>query len=244
MHTNFTDSVKRVYAFANADLPRPENIRVLKALFRNPGELAPAATSEHVTLEAARGFAKLSDGLRARGEDPERSAHFLNKLLFCLFAEDVGLLPKGLFSEILDAASSNPEWFVGYTRDLFEKMASGGHTMLKKIRHFNGGLFADAETLQLDRSELKTLAEVSKLDWGSVEPAIFGTFFERSLDPSLRAKLGAHYTSKDDILTLLEPVLMAPLREEWARVQEKVLAEVAKADEQTGRKRRTPATEP
>ena len=236
VHTNFTNSVKKVYAFTNAELPKPENIRVLKALFQNPGELAPAATSEHVTLEAAKGFAKLSDGLRARGEDPERAAHFLNKLLFCLFAEDVGLLPKGLFSEILDAASSNPDWFVEYTQDLFEKMSTGGHTMLKKIRHFNGGLFADAETLTLSHSELKTLAEVSKLDWGSVEPAIFGTFFERSLDPSLRAKLGAHYTSQEDILALLEPVLMAPLREEWERVQEKVLAEGAKADEQTRRK--------
>jgi len=236
VHTNFTNSVKKVYAFTNAELPKPENIRVLKALFQNPGELAPAATSEHVTLEAAKGFAKLSDGLRARGEDPERAAHFLNKLLFCLFAEDVGLLPKGLFSEILDAASSNPDWFVEYTQDLFEKMSTGGHTMLKKIRHFNGELFADAETLTLSHSELKTLAEVSKLDWGSVEPAIFGTFFERSLDPSLRAKLGAHYTSQEDILALLEPVLMAPLREEWERVQEKVLAEGAKADEQTRRK--------
>lgn len=44
--------------------------------------------------------------------------------------------------------------------------------------------------------------------------------FERSLDPGQRARLGAHYTSKDDILAIVEPVLMAPLRREWARVQE------------------------
>ncbi len=236
VHTNFTNTVKKVYAFANAELPEPENLRVLRALFQNPDALAPAATSEHVTLEAAKGFATLADGLRERGVEPERAAHFLNKLLFCLFAEDVGLLPKGLFSEILKASSANPEWFVEYTRDLFSKMAVGGHTMLKKIRHFNGGLFADADTLPLSPSELATLAEVSKLDWGSVEPAIFGTFFERSLDPRLRAKLGAHYTSREDILALIEPVLMAPLREEWARVQQEALAQAAKADGQTERK--------
>lgn len=52
-----------------------------------------------------------------------------------------------------------------------------------------------------------------------MEPAIFGTLFERSLDPSKRAQLGAHYTSRDDILLIVEPVLMAPLRREWAAIQ-------------------------
>ena len=63
------------------------------------------------------------------------------------------------------------------------------------------------------------LARASPLDWASVEPAIFGTLFERSLDPSKRAQLGAHYTSRDDILLMVEPVLMAPLRRRWAAVQ-------------------------
>jgi hypothetical protein len=46
-----------------------------------------------------------------------------------------------------------------------------------------------------------------------------GTLFERALDfeegGKLRAQLGAHYTSEADIKTLVEPVLMAPLRREW-----------------------------
>ena len=62
---------------------------------------------------------------------------------------------------------------------------------------------------------------VSRLDWGSVEPAILGTLFERSLDPAKRAQLGAHYTSREDILRVVEPVLMAPLRREWETLREK-----------------------
>jgi len=68
------------------------------------------------------------------------------------------------------------------------------------------------------------LNEVAKLDWSSVEPAIFGTLFERSLDPDKRAQLGAHYTSRSDILLIVEPVLMQPYRREWEAVQAGVVA--------------------
>ena len=64
------------------------------------------------------------------------------------------------------------------------------------------------------------LHNIAQLDWAAIEPAIFGTLFTRSLDPTQRAKLGAQYTSKDDILLIVEPVLMAPLRREWAEIKE------------------------
>ncbi|MBA2781700.1 MAG: class I SAM-dependent DNA methyltransferase [Rubrobacteraceae bacterium] len=220
VHTNFTNTAKRVYAFTNEELPEPENLRVLRALFEAPASLAPERTSEGVTEEAARKFAQLADGLRSRGVDSERASHFLNKLLFCLFAEDVGLLPEGLFTKIISRTRRNPERFAQYAGQLFNSMSEGGDFLLEDIPCFNGGLFADGDTLPLEDGELQILADATKLDWGSVEPAIFGTLFERSLDPGQRARLGAHYTSREDILTLVEPVLMAPLRREWARVQE------------------------
>ncbi len=96
VHTNFTGTVPRVYRFTNRELPEPENLRVLRAMFEDPYSLRPTRTVESVTEEAARKFARLADGMRARGVEPHEAAHFLNKLLFCLFAEDIGLLPKGL----------------------------------------------------------------------------------------------------------------------------------------------------
>lgn len=80
----------------------------------------------------------------------------------------------------------------------------------------NGGLFDDASSIHLEKPELETLARATQLDWSAIEPSIFGTLFERSLDPSKRAQLGAHYTSREDILLVVEPVLMAPLRRRWA----------------------------
>ena len=52
---------------------------------------------------------------------------------------------------------------------------------------------------------------------------IMGTLFARGLDPDQRAALGAQYTSRDDIVTLVEPVLMDPLRREWAELQASLL---------------------
>jgi hypothetical protein len=90
--------------------------------------------------------------------------------------------------------------------------------------------------VSLKASELRVLREASRLDWGSIEPAIFGTLFERSLDPSQRARLGAHDTSKEDILTIVEPVLMGPLRREWQQVRAKANAESDKARTQSGQR--------
>lgn len=237
VHTNFERTKKQVYAFTNDDIGNeaPEALGTLRALFANPDALRPGQTSEGVTEEAARKFAYLADGLRERGVDPQEAAHFLNRLLFCLFAEDVGLLPKKLFGEVLQATRRDPELFARYVRELFESMVGGGNFLLKTIRHFNGGLFDDAKVVPLTVEEIGLLAEASRLDWSSVEPAIFGTLFERSLDPSQRARLGAHYTSRDDILAVVEPVLMAPLRREWDEVREKAEAEGEKARSSSGR---------
>ena len=57
---------------------------------------------------------------------------------------------------------------------------------------------------------MEALAKAAHLNWESIEPSIFGTLFERSLDPNKRAQLGAHYTSREDILLIVEPVLMQP----------------------------------
>src|SRR5215213_10496264 len=236
IHTNFTGTVTRVYAFTNEELPEAKNLRLLRAMFADPYSLKPTLTVESVAEEAAGKFARLADGLRGRGVDPQEAAHFLNKLLFCLFAEDIKLLPEGLFTRVVTRGVKRPETFNRNVSALFDAMATGGEFSLEDIPHFDGGLFSDGDVVPLEAGELRVLAGAARLDWSSVEPAIFGTLFERSLDPSQRARLGAHYTSKEDILTIVEPVLMAPLRREWQQVRANAEAEANKAATQTGRR--------
>ena len=223
IHTNFPNTEKRVYRFSNQTLP--QNLKVIRALFEDPDRLHPGRNTEQVTAEAAASFKDIVDEMRNEWQaDPERIAHFMTKLVFCLFAEDVELLPQlqhhGIFSHIVEETRFDvtADRFMRYIQQLFEAMASGGDLFMKTIRYFNGSLFEDTAVEPLSQQARSKLADACRLNWSSVEPAIFGTLFERSLDPAKRAQLGAHYTSRDDILLIVEPVLMQPLRREWARI--------------------------
>src|SRR5439155_12885273 len=87
------------------------------------------------------------------------------------------------------------------------------------IRHFNGHLFEDATVFELTEAEIAKLAEAAEADWQFIQPSIMGTLFERAIEPEQRSQLGAYYTSEADIRTLVEPVLMAPLRREWRELK-------------------------
>lgn len=219
VHTNFTGTAKRVYAFDLAGLAEPANLDILRKLFTAPDALRPGQTTKAITEQAAELFGQLADGMRVRGVPAQQAAHFLMKLMFCLFAEDVELLPEKLFSKILTRARRDVPTFAPMLADLFEKMAHGGQFGADDIPHFNGGLFADVEVIELTADEIEKVSIVSGYDWSQVEPSIFGTLFERTLDPEKRSQIGAHYTSEEDIRTLLVPVMFVPLRREWERVK-------------------------
>jgi type II restriction/modification system DNA methylase subunit YeeA len=235
VHTNFTGTKAAVHAFTLDDLRTSpaEPLRVLRAVMQHPDVLRPTKTRAQITEEVAQQFAGLAEKLRGAGHDPQKVAHFLNRLLFCFFAEDVGVLPRGLMTRILQATHAHPAKFTAQLQDLFSKMhAGGGFFGAEEIEWFNGGLFDDAEVLPLGTAELDTLLGAAKMDWSSVEPAILGTLFERGLDPAKRSQLGAHYTDKASILRIVEPVVIKPLRREFEQVKvriQKLLAAGKKA---------------
>ncbi|MEI6394666.1 MAG: DNA methyltransferase, partial [Verrucomicrobiota bacterium] len=236
IRTNFNGTVQEVHEFTNDTIDRPENLRILGTLFENPEFLKPQRTTDQVTKVLAEKFALVARSLQKR-ESAEladaatraevnvaqrknlRIARFLNRLIFCFFAEDTGLLPKNLFSELAKTALDDPHQFSQVLESLFRTMANGGLFGPYKIRHFNGHLFEDSTVFDLNEEERRTLAEASEADWQFVEPSIMGTLFARGLDPDQLAALGAQYTGRPDIVTLVEPVLMAPLRREWAALK-------------------------
>lgn len=238
VHTNFGKTKKRVYKFDLRDLelnqitancPHPP-LEVFQALFHDTDRLRPERTDAFVTQEAARVFARMAERLeiekRSLTDTPiatkEEISHFLLRLLFCLFADNIGLLPKHVFRRLIDSDDRfTPRIFLRKLRGLFNAMAKpdgifGEHT----IKHFNGGLFDNASVVALDKTDLALLHEVAtRYDWSRVAPAIFGTLFERSLDPARRSLVGAHYTSEADILLLVEPVVIQPIRARWEQTK-------------------------
>ena len=220
VHTNFTNTIKLVIPITLDSLLTPDGMRNLRAIFYEPTHFKAEQTTEQVTRRAAEEFARLADHLRKQGHPSDQIAHFLIRLLFCLFAEDIELLPKGLFFRLIERGRLRPGSFDQQLHQLFGAMAVGGFFGEHDIRHFNGGLFDNDTVLSLDNDGLEILHRVASLDWSNIEPSIFGTLFERSLDPSKRSQLGAHYTSKEDIQLIVEPVLMAPLRREWEGIKQ------------------------
>lgn len=226
IRTNFTNTVRRDYAFWLEDLrDRPsEPLRILRALFDNPEALRPTKTRDKLTEEAAGAFASLAQQLRNAGNEPQRVAHFLNKLLFVLFAEDATLLPSGLIRDLGRNLRRQPTAFTSQLAELFRLMSTqqGGVFGTQLIQWFNGGLFDGADVLPLTTEQIDVIAEVSLLDWSQVEPAVFGTLFERGLDPDKRSQLGAHYTDRTSIERIVYPVLIEPLEREWAALRDEV----------------------
>ena len=222
IRTNYTNLPTRTITLTLDDLLTAEGLKTLKAVFFNPEELKPHLTVESVTQEAAQKFSTLANVLRKYGENPQQVAHFLIRLLFCLFAEDIGLLPDKLFPRLLEQTHRKAKDFTEVLRQLFRAMNTGGYFGADKILHFNGGLFDDDRVLQLDSDAMVIIANIDALDWAAIKPSIFGTLFERGLDPSKRSQLGAHYTGEDDILLIVEPVLMAPLRRDWEQIKNEV----------------------
>jgi len=215
IHTNFTGTVSATHEIPLEALSVPRNIEIMRAVFHNPDALRPGRTSTAVTQDAARHFAEIASAMRERGLDPAAVAHFLDRIVFCLFAEDTGLLPKMVFSRIVETSGGDPARFGKLLAQLFDTMATGGDFGLEPIRHFNGNLFDDRTVIELSADDVKRIAAAATLDWSAVDPSIFGTLFERGLDPAKRSQLGAHFTGREDIERVVDAVVMTPLRREW-----------------------------
>ena len=229
VHTNFTNSVSKIYEIALEELAQPAKRSILKSVFSDPEALRPGKTRQSLTVEIAQEFATLAQRLRARGHDPQVAAHFINRLVFCMFAEDVKLLPGDMFKRMLEHAEQRPGEFQELARDLFRVMGKGGRIGFEEVEWFNGGLFDSDEALPLDAEDIRLVLKVARQDWSDIDPSILGTLFERGLDPDKRSQLGAHYTDRDKIMQIIDPVITRPLLAEWAEVRALIEVELVKA---------------
>ena len=239
IRTNWTNSVSQTHEFGLNDLADATARDTLKWAFSNPTRLRPGETRQSLTERVAASFATVAQALRERGHDPHAVAHFVNRLVFCMFADDVGLLPDHLFTRMLRQTQRAPESFTDLAGDLFRGMASGGRIGFEAVEWFNGGLFDDGAALPLEKSDIETVLAASDLDWSEIDPSILGTLFERGLDPGKRAQLGAHYTDRDKILLLVEPVVIRPWLAEWATEKAEVAAALERAEAATSPAART-----
>ncbi len=218
-YTQFPDASS--FRIPLADLAREDVRERLRQVWTDPLSLDPAKLSARVTREIADRLGRLAKSLEAAGHAPKSVATFLMRCLFTMFAEDVGLLRKNGFSELLQSLKDAPAKFAPLAKSLWDTMNKGGFSPVLRddLLRFNGGLFQDVDALPVTAEQLALLIEAAKADWKDVEPAIFGTLLERALDPQERHKLGAHYTPRAYVERLVMPTVIEPLRADWANVK-------------------------
>ncbi|RLQ88470.1 class I SAM-dependent DNA methyltransferase [Notoacmeibacter ruber] len=220
-YAHFPD--RRSYRIAMDDLRDEEVQQRLAAIWLDPHSLDPARRSAEVTRDIAERLAKIARRLEGKHE-PGAVAEFLMRCLFTMFAEDVDLIPRHSFENLLETLKDKPEQFVPAMEHLWKVMNAGGYEprLMTPLKTFNGSLFKNARALPLDGDAISELWIAAKRDWRDVEPAIFGTLLERALDKRERSKLGAHYTPRAYVERLVVPTIIEPLRADWELVQASV----------------------
>jgi len=177
-----------------------------------------------VNVKAAEVMGKLYDLLKESNYPEEDLDTLLIRLVFCMFAEDADIFDKNIFSAYL-AFHTNEDGagMAGALTEIFSvldtPLENRQKTMSDELRNFpyvNGGLFSkQIPAPAFDREMRDILFEASRLDWKFISPAIFGSLFQCIMDPSKRRELGAHYTSEENILKLINPLFMDDLRHEF-----------------------------
>lgn len=178
---------------------------------------------EAVSREAADKMAALFRHLVNRPGSPVprvQAQRFVLQLLVAMFAEDIDLLPSATVKKIADDCvvynQSSYDLFGGLFKQMNDpKPAEAGR--FRGVRYFNGGLFSKVEPIELTKFELELIGRdedgAALQDWSKVNPAIFGTLFEDSMDKEERHAFGGHYTAEADIQRIVAPTVVRPWRE-------------------------------
>ncbi|MDP1529469.1 MAG: hypothetical protein Q8M05_08820 [Rhodoferax sp.] len=229
IHTQFNGHPSEVHTVLLGELDQPAKQALLRRLWLEPESFRPKKTSRDITEAAAKSFATLADGLRKRDNDADEVAHFLTQCLFCFFAEDVGLLPERMFEKLVNNKQLTADKLTRGLTNLFIAMCDGGLYGNDDIPWFNGGLFKKVKVPALSIMEVTELRNAAGLNWSAIDVSIFGTLFERGLDPAKRSQLGAHYTDPATILRIIEPVLSRPLLQKWELVAQDIRTLLSKS---------------
>ncbi|HFT8036458.1 DNA methyltransferase [Enterobacter hormaechei subsp. hoffmannii] len=180
-------------------------------------------------VKAAEKMGKLFDLIKERNElskaeDIHALNVFLTRLLFCFFAEDTGIFEKGQFtSAVKSYTAEDGSDLDQFLTDLFAVMNSKSNSEFRQslpvhltaFPYVNGGLFASDEPVpDLGLKGRRILLECSAMDWSAINPDIFGSMFQAVIDVEQRSRLGQHYTSYSNIMKVIQPLFLDPLRTE------------------------------
>ncbi len=181
-----------------------------------------------VNIEASEMMGKLHDALKASGYVGHNLERFLVRLVFCLFADDTGIFePRDIFSALINQRTNPDGSDTGlWLSQLFEVLNTPVKQRqqnldedLAQFPYVNGDLFQERLPFPSFDADMRSLL-IDALDfgWDAVSPAIFGSLFQSVMNPGERRSQGAHYTTEQNILKVIEPLFLDELRAEFKRL--------------------------
>ena len=182
-----------------------------------------------VNIAAAELVGKLHDALNTVGYQGQDLERFLVRIVFCLFADDTGIFDtRDIFSDFIETRTNEDGSDLGaLLAQLFQVLDTpeSDRTLsldedLARFPYINGELFDGRLSIPaFDASMRRLLLEACNFDWSNISPAIFGALFQSVMDPVERRAAGAHYTTEQNILKVIEPLFMDDLRAEFERLK-------------------------
>lgn len=182
-----------------------------------------------VNIQASEIMGKLHDALLASGFKGHNLERFLVRLVFCLFADDTGIFaPRDIFDDFIrqrtreDGTDLAP--MLGQLFEVLNQAETDRLTTLdddlNQFPYINGDLFAERLALPAFDSKMrKLLLDACDFNWEAISPAIFGALFQSVMDKKKRRAIGAHYTTEQNILKVIQPLFLDRLRADFERIK-------------------------
>ena len=180
-------------------------------------------------IEAAELVGRLHDLLRDAGYPPHDLERFLVRIVFCLFADDTGVFePRDILLDYLENRTRADGTDLGALLEhLFQVLntpegerSAALDEDLARFPYVDGELFADRIWIPAFNAEMREkLLAACRFDWSNISPAIFGSLFQSVMDPAQRRAQGAHYTTEQNILKVIEPLFLDDLRAEFTKIK-------------------------
>ena len=211
--------------FALADLPQHVEkfgfiLGIQKRTFKD---------QDPVNIQASELMGHLHDALEQSGYTGHDLELFLVRTVFCLFADDTGIFePRDIFLDLLENRSREDGSDLGlWLSRLFQvldtpedKRQKALDEDLARFPYVNGDLFRGPLRIpDFDSPMRQALLDACRFDWTALSPAIFGALFQSVMQPTERRSQGAHYTTEQNILKVIEPLFLDDLRAEFARLK-------------------------
>lgn len=153
---------------------------------------------------------------------------FLVRVLFCLFADDTGIFDKNHFKGYIQKRLNSDGSDLGmHLSQIFYilntplgKRQTTLDEQLAQFPYINGGIFAETiAPVSLDVTAYLKLINCCKFDWSTISVSIFGSLFQGVMDAKERRALGAHYTSEQNIIKVIQPLFIDELYIEFDQVK-------------------------